>query len=198
MRLQDEKDNKIIMEQQEKMKAELEEEERRTRAKEERNRKAQQQDEANKAGVRGNKLKQSKDGATTARKPPPTKRHQAQPSLSSQTALLAEDIAQSVPGDLNNGGELNGKVSPGPSQSTANVQNEQQFRSNSPPVPAAAKKIQPKAAAKRQQGPPVVGGSKTQVNATADYYVTESRLNLASPVRNHLLEKTIYNSNSLS
>lgn len=50
------------------------------------------------------------------------------------------------------------------------------FRTNSPPVPAAAKKLGYNTKPNR---PPTM--PKAPPTATADYYVTESRLNMASP-----------------
>jgi len=52
-----------------------------------------------------------------------------------------------------------------------------EFRSDSPPLPTIAKKI-------NGSKPPTSKSTKTNkpVDTTADYFVTESRLNLASPV----------------
>ena len=67
------------------------------------------------------------------------------------------------------------------------------FRSSSPPVPAAAKKLNggkpPIKPSVRQSNANVRQSiANVNFNAPADYYTTESRLNLASPVRNlHIL-----------
>ena len=61
-------------------------------------------------------------------------------------------------------------------------QDQTPFRSDSPPVPAIGKKLNGKAAAATNNNkPPPVSNTPRIQDATADYFVTESKLNLASP-----------------
>ncbi|CAF0754323.1 unnamed protein product [Brachionus calyciflorus] len=177
-RIEDEKEQKRIEEEQRKIKAELEEEERKKKQKEE-NEKNQAENAKRLAD------ENRKQAATNKRVPnkPVNKRVQRKPSNN-------DDIPIDIPPPV--------------------IQTD--FRSNSPPVPAAAKKLNGGKAPQKNNNnfnnnnvqndqndePPARNFSppppkpiaqnrnnKPKSNATADYYITESRLNVASPTANN-------------
>jgi centrosome and spindle pole-associated protein 1 len=172
-RMEDEKEYKRIMEQQERIKAELEEELRKKKEKEQ-------------VGQRLNddakKLADERKKQDNRQPAPPKQRNVTKPTRKINKANSSDDFGLSEAG----------ASSPQPPQV--------EFRTNSPPVPAAAKKLNGggggggvgggggKAPAGNVANSPLPpppkpnNVPKKKANATADYYVTESRLNLASPV----------------
>ena len=161
-RIEDEKEYKRIMEQQERIKAELEEELRKKKEKEQVGQRLN--DDAKR--LADERKKQDNKPA------PPAKRNVTKPIRKINKTNSSDDFNQNQPGSS----------SPQPPQV--------EFRTNSPPVPAAAKKLN--GGGKAPAGnvahsplppPPKPNNSpKKKANATSYYYVTESRLNLASPV----------------
>jgi hypothetical protein len=148
LRIEEEKEQKRIEEQQKRIKAELEEEERKKKAKEE----------------------QGKRIADDAKKLADEKRKQeANKKASNMKSLNKRQQANKVSTNISNN-EESLPMSPQP-------QFKPDFRTNSPPVPAAAKKLngvkptQPSSNFNNKIKQPVT-------DTTADYYVTESRLNL--------------------
>jgi membrane protein involved in colicin uptake len=140
------------MEQQQRIKAELEEEERKKKAKEEQGRKV------------ADDAKRLADEKKRQENVPANKK-------SNQVKQMNKKFQRTNNPDNNSIQE---------SQLELQEQPSNEFRSNSPPVPAAAKKI----SAEVPKVKPVINKSK-QKETTANYYVTESRLNLnlaSSPV----------------
>lgn len=173
-RIEDEKEMKRIKEQQERIKAELEEEERKKKAKEEQGRRvaddakrlAEEQRKKQEQNKKSNQVKQA------ARK---FQRHNN--NANADTNSIQESQA-----------ELNEAALP-PQPPVPGPPAQSQFRSDSPPVPAQAKKLD-----KTKQG-----GPANKPKPTA-YYVTESRLNLnmASPTNNENPSNPIANERSNS
>ncbi len=155
LRLEEEKEMRRIEEHNRRMQAELEEEERKKRAKEEASK--QQADEASQrlADEKKSKGKNRKFPRSNTEDSTPAK-----PPVDDRPPYEYEPSQQPAP---------------------YNSQPAAEFRSNSPPVPAAAKKMnggKPPPAAKSNN----MRQSNANFNTPADYYTTESRLNLASPV----------------
>ncbi len=141
------------MEQQQRIKAELEEEERKKKAKEEQGRKV------------ADDAKRLADEKKRQENVPANKK-------SNQVKQMNKKFQRTNNPDNNSIQESQLELQEQPPSN--------EFRSNSPPVPAAAKKI----SAEVPKVKPVINKSK-QKETTANYYVTESRLNLnlaSSPV----------------
>ena len=169
-RIEDEKEYKRIMEQQERIKAELEEELRKKRAKEEHGQRLA--DDAKR--LADEKKKESKtSNAAAASKRTITKPVNKKFQRNSNTNKSTDDFNQFASNaDLNNGPTV-------------------EFRTNSPPVPAAAKKLNGGGAGAGKTTPKKSNNSDFGASRPSskgkeiapDYFVTESRLNLSSPVK---------------
>lgn len=156
LRLEEEKEMRRIEEHNKKMQQELEEEEKKKRAKEE-------------------AVKQVSEEARQRHEE--EKKNKNKPRKFQPRNTASDDSKMSNERSASNLNEL---------PTNNNNTNHTDFRSNSPPIPTIAKSKKTQVAASRTSIKPPMSNamrqSQANFNAPADYYNTESRLNLASPV----------------
>ena len=167
-RIEDEKEYARIMAQQTRIKQELEDEERKRKEKEDAGRKVNKEEGKR---VANEKNAKKAEPVAVAAKKPLTKFQKFK-----QQKALETEIVEQTP------------------------QDQTPFRSDSPPVPAIGKKLNGKAAAaaatNNNKPPPVTNTPRIQ-DATADYFVTESKLNLASPPQTPIITEYTNTENNI-
>jgi hypothetical protein len=158
-RIEDEKEARRVEAQQLRIKAELEEEERKRREKEEIGRVANNQASQLAKNKKASQQQQQQANVdyVSPRKPASKPQRKFQPAVTANTDQEDSAFKQT------------------------------DFRSDSPPLPAVAKKLgqQPAGGQKQAPPPPNFGqqaAASPQLQEQPNYYVTESKLNVASPV----------------